>query len=80
MDQLPNHKVPRIGSAGERYRDLQLMRQLPRQDLSHEHCRMIHSDIEKKEYNIFANLVIKHLKNNILLLYKKHLCTKMMPN
>ena len=56
MDQLPNHKVPRIGSAGERYRDLQLIRQLPKQDLSYEHCRMIHSDIEKKEYNIFREL------------------------
>jgi hypothetical protein len=56
MDQLPNHKVPRIGSEGERYRDLQLIRQLPKQDLTYEHCRMIHSDIEKKEYNIFREL------------------------
>lgn len=56
MDQLPNHKVPRIGTAGERYRDLQLIRQLPKQDLAHEHCRMINSDLEKKEYNIFREL------------------------
>jgi hypothetical protein len=56
MDQLPNHKVPRIGSEGERYRDLQLIRQLPKQDLTYEHCHMIHSDIEKKEYNIFREL------------------------
>lgn len=56
MDQLPNHKIPRIGSAGERYRDLQLIRQLPKQDLDHVHCRMIHNDIEIKEYNIFREL------------------------
>ncbi|XP_063403214.1 prickle planar cell polarity protein 3-like isoform X3 [Mytilus trossulus] len=56
MDQLPNHKIPRIGSAGERYRDLQLIRQLPKQDLAHVHCRMIHNDIEIKEYNIFREL------------------------
>jgi len=34
MDQLPNHKVPRLSSPGEKYRDIQLIYQLPKQDLS----------------------------------------------
>ncbi len=33
MEQLDNNKIPRIGSQGEKYRDLQLIIQLPKQVL-----------------------------------------------
>ena len=56
MDQLPNHKIPRLGTPGERYRDIQIIRQLPKQDLSIEFCKMLRTDVEKKEYNIFREL------------------------
>ncbi|XP_014679419.1 PREDICTED: protein espinas-like [Priapulus caudatus] len=41
MNQLPNHKVPRLDSPGEKYREKQLMVQLPRQDLSEAYCRYL---------------------------------------
>ena len=56
MEQLPNHKIPLVGRPGERYRDVQIIRQLPKQDLSMEYCKMIHSSVEKKEYDIFREL------------------------
>ncbi|KAJ8315008.1 hypothetical protein KUTeg_007158 [Tegillarca granosa] len=56
MDQLPNHKIPRLGTPGEKYRDIQLIRQLPKQDLSAQYCRMLRSALEVKEYNIFREL------------------------
>ena len=33
FDNLPRNKVPKIGSTGERYREKQLLIQMPRQDL-----------------------------------------------
>ena len=33
FDNLPRSKVPKIGSSGERYREKQLLLQMPRQDL-----------------------------------------------
>ena len=31
MDQLDNNKIPRVGLPGEKYRDIQLVVQLPKQ-------------------------------------------------
>ena len=56
MDQLPNHKVPRVGTPGERYRDLQLIRQLPKQDLSDRYCKALEDPSEIKEFRIFREL------------------------
>ncbi|CAL1548021.1 unnamed protein product, partial [Lymnaea stagnalis] len=56
MDQLPNHKVPKVDSPGERYRDIQIIKQLPKQDLSDLYCRFLEGDMEKKEFNIFRDL------------------------
>ena len=56
MDQLPNHKVPRVGTPGERYRDLQLIRQLPKQDLSDRYCKALEDPSETKEFRIFREL------------------------
>ena len=56
MEQLPNHKVPRLGSPGEKYRDIQLIYQLPKQDLSSDFCKMIQTPVEVKEYKVFREL------------------------
>ncbi|XP_034483974.1 prickle planar cell polarity protein 3-like isoform X3 [Drosophila innubila] len=39
FDQLPEEKVPRLGSEGARVREQQISYQLPKQDLSLEHCK-----------------------------------------
>jgi len=41
FDMLPQDKVPKIGSAGERYRDKQLVYQLPKQDLAMSYCKHV---------------------------------------
>jgi prickle len=46
FDQLPQEKVPRIGSSGEKFRDKQLALQLPRQDLTINYCK--HVDTEHR--------------------------------
>ena len=46
FDQLPQEKVPKIGSTGEKYRDKQLAHQLPRQDLTINYCK--HVDTEHR--------------------------------
>lgn len=56
MDQLPNHKVPRLNSPGQKYRDVQLIKQLPRQDLSDLYCKHLDGDMERKEFMIFREL------------------------
>ncbi|KAK6057633.1 PET domain protein [Cooperia oncophora] len=48
MAQLPNHIVPRVNSSGEKYREKQLLTQLPRQDLSVAYCRHLGSNAERK--------------------------------
>ncbi|XP_043071233.1 prickle planar cell polarity protein 3 isoform X6 [Drosophila grimshawi] len=39
FEQLPDEKVPRLGSEGARIREQQISYQLPKQDLSLEHCK-----------------------------------------
>ena len=41
MEQLDNNKIPRVGTAGEKYRDIQLIVQLPKQDLAEEYCKQL---------------------------------------
>ncbi|KAK6028823.1 PET domain protein [Ostertagia ostertagi] len=55
MAQLPNHIVPRVNSSGEKYREKQLLTQLPRQDLSVAYCRHLGSNAERKVYEEFIN-------------------------
>lgn len=43
---MPQEKVPKIGSTGEKYRDKQLSFQLPRQDLTINYCK--HIDAENR--------------------------------
>lgn len=45
--ELPNHQVPRLGTAGEKYRDRQLILQLPKQDLAAAYCKFLEKDFFK---------------------------------
>ncbi|KAM3721068.1 Four and a half LIM domains protein [Dirofilaria immitis] len=55
MAQLPNHVVPRINSNGEKFREKQLMLQLPQQDLSLAYCKHLSNNVERKHYEEFIN-------------------------
>ncbi|VDN58345.1 unnamed protein product [Dracunculus medinensis] len=55
MAQLPNNVVPRINSIGEKYREKQLMIQLPRQDLSVAYCKHLLNSVERKVFEEFIN-------------------------
>ncbi|TKR59578.1 hypothetical protein L596_029230 [Steinernema carpocapsae] len=54
MSQLPNHTVPRTNSMGEKYRERQLMIQLPRQDLSVSYCKHLATQAERKVFDEFV--------------------------
>ncbi|KAI6182377.1 BMA-LIM-9, isoform c [Aphelenchoides bicaudatus] len=55
MSKLPNHVVPRNNSLGEKYREKQLMVQLPRQDLSMSYCKHLRTAVERRIYEEFVN-------------------------
>lgn len=55
MSQLPNHKVPRLNCPGEKYREKQLVLQLPRQDLAVSYCKHIGGNLERKVFDDFVN-------------------------
>jgi hypothetical protein len=55
MSKLPNHVVPRSNSQGEKYREKQLMVQLPRQDLSVAYCKHLRTAVERRIYDEFVN-------------------------
>lgn len=55
MSKLPNHMVPRNNSSGEKYRERQLMIQLPRQDLSISYCKHLRTAVERRIYDEFVN-------------------------
>lgn len=43
FDALPQDKIPKIGSTGERFREKQLAYQLPKQDLALTYCKHVES-------------------------------------
>lgn len=55
MSQLPNHVIPRNNTLGEKYREKQLMLQLPRQDLSIAYCKHLKTPVERRIYEEFVN-------------------------
>ncbi|XP_064489395.1 prickle planar cell polarity protein 3-A-like isoform X3 [Ornithodoros turicata] len=59
--QLPNHKVPRLGTPGEKYRDKQLIVQLPKQDLALAYCKFL----EQEYHRAFEDFV--NIRNEIAL-------------
>ncbi|RWS27718.1 four and a half LIM domains protein 2-like isoform X2 [Leptotrombidium deliense] len=52
--KFPEEKVPKKGSKGEKYRDNQLVRQLPRQDLALAYCKFIEPEVRNK-FQQFVN-------------------------
>uniref|UniRef100_A0A7E4UY03 Four and a half LIM domains protein 2 n=1 Tax=Panagrellus redivivus TaxID=6233 RepID=A0A7E4UY03_PANRE len=55
FSQYPNHVIPRLNSLGEKYREKQLMIQLPRQDLSIAYCKHLRTPVERRIYEEFVN-------------------------
>uniref|UniRef100_A0A915IK24 PET domain-containing protein n=1 Tax=Romanomermis culicivorax TaxID=13658 RepID=A0A915IK24_ROMCU len=55
MAQLPSQKVPKSKTAGEKYRNRQLMLQLPRQDLAPAYCKHLYNNIEMRAFEDFVN-------------------------
>jgi hypothetical protein len=47
MQQLDNNKIPKLGSVGKKYHDMQLIVQLPRQDLVRDYCRHLKADSQE---------------------------------
>ncbi|GFR32615.1 prickle planar cell polarity protein 3 [Trichonephila clavata] len=54
FSQLPNHLVPQLGTPGEKYRDRQLILQLPKQDLAAAYCKFLEKDFVKN-FEDFVN-------------------------
>ncbi|EEB12482.1 prickle, putative [Pediculus humanus corporis] len=54
FQQIPSSKVPRLGSPGEKYRDKQLILQLPKQDLALAYCKHIENS-QQSCYEDFIN-------------------------
>lgn len=54
FDSIPQEKVPKIGSTGERYRDKQLAYQLPKQDLAMSYCKHIEAQ-HRSSYEDFVS-------------------------
>ncbi|XP_067140227.1 four and a half LIM domains protein 1-like [Centruroides vittatus] len=52
--QIPADKVPRLGTPGEKYRDQQLMIQLPKQDFALQYCRFLDREYQNN-YEEFIN-------------------------
>ncbi|KAK2702965.1 prickle planar cell polarity protein 3-A-like isoform X2 [Artemia franciscana] len=75
MNLLPSDKVPLRGSTGEKWREQQLVVQLPRQDLNLQYCRHLETQ-HRNDYISFINA-----RNEIALDYGyvKQGTTKPMP-
>ena len=55
MQQLDNNKIPELDSVGKKYHDMQLIVQLPRQDLSVDHCRHLKADTQLESFQEFCH-------------------------
>lgn len=58
---LPQNKIPKIGSPGEKYRDKQLVFQLPKQDLALSYCK----NVEPKDHQSYEDFI--NARNEIAL-------------
>ena len=56
MEQLDNTKIPKIGSSGEKYRDIQMVIQLPKQDLAQDYCRHLAGADQCKAFDEFRHV------------------------
>ena len=55
FEALPGNKAPMRGTPGERYRQMQLIRQVPAHDLEMMYCNNLSLE-EKKQMEIFLRL------------------------
>lgn len=53
FDVIPSEKVPKIGTQGERFRDKQLVYQLPKQDLALAYCKHV-EESNRSSYEDFV--------------------------
>lgn len=54
MEQLDNNKIPKLSTVGKKYHDTQVVVQLPRHDLSAEHCRHLKNDTQHQSFDDFC--------------------------
>lgn len=54
FNSLPSNKVPKLGAAGEKYRDKQVVVQLPKQDLALTYCKHV-DQRHHQSYEDFIN-------------------------
>nr|XP_054753946.1 prickle planar cell polarity protein 3-like [Lytechinus pictus] len=56
MNSLPNNQIPRLHTPGEKYRDRQLIIQIPKQDVSEEFCHFLGDAATNESYTQFLEL------------------------
>ncbi|XP_067119116.1 prickle planar cell polarity protein 3-A-like isoform X2 [Centruroides vittatus] len=82
--QLPNHKVPRLGTPGEKYREKQLIIQLPKQDLALAYCKFLETEYHRN-FEDFVNarneiaLDIGYVREALDYTLECHKCRGVMP-
>ena len=53
FDNYPQDQIPRLGSHGEKWREKALMFQMPKQDISQDHCHFLKNEDAVKHYQKF---------------------------
>jgi len=61
FNSLPSNKVPKLGTAGEKYRDKQVVVQLPKQDLALTYC----NHVEQRHHQSYEDFI--NARNEIAL-------------
>ncbi|XP_008188309.1 prickle planar cell polarity protein 3 isoform X2 [Acyrthosiphon pisum] len=61
FNSLPSNKVPKLGTAGEKYRDKQVVVQLPKQDLALTYCK----HVEQRHHQSYEDFI--NARNEIAL-------------
>ncbi|XP_071957069.1 prickle planar cell polarity protein 3-B-like [Antedon mediterranea] len=56
MNSLPSPIIPKLHSAGEKYRDRQLILQIPKQDLAPEYCRHLNDSVARENFYQFLDI------------------------
>ncbi|XP_067131736.1 four and a half LIM domains protein 2-like [Centruroides vittatus] len=65
--QIPCEKVPRIGTSGEKYREKQIITQLPKQDFFENFCKFLQKEYQKQ----YADFICERNKTAMDIAYVK---------
>ncbi|XP_067133166.1 four and a half LIM domains protein 2-like [Centruroides vittatus] len=65
--QIPSERVPRIGTSGEKYREKQIIKQLPKQDLSANFCKFLGKEYQQH----YADFICEREKTAMDIAYVK---------